>query len=135
MYLHSDRRIYTNICRKCFLSPQRYFTINLLTQSNKTSYLTKCILQKYLHFHTNNYNFTTNQTKLRRVMYSMSLDIRLREVTSVSEADERGARSSAMTLDATTMRRPLDPSLLVSSAAEMLLTSGGTQFGGFSCYK
>lgn len=79
----------------------------------------------------------TNQTKLSRVMNSMSVDIRLLEVISVagSEAEERGARSSAMTLDATTMRRPLEPSLLVSSAAETLLTSGDTQFGGFSCYK
>lgn len=49
-----------------------------------------------------------------------------------SGAEERGTRSSDMTLEATTTRRPLEPSLRVSAAAETLLTSGETQVGIFS---
>lgn len=49
-----------------------------------------------------------------------------------SGADDRGTRSSDMTLEATTMRRPLEPSFLVSSAADTLLTSGETHFGVFT---
>lgn len=52
-----------------------------------------------------------------------------------SGADERGTRSSDMTLEATTKRRPFEPSLLVSSAADTLLTSGETHFGIFTCDK
>lgn len=52
-----------------------------------------------------------------------------------SVADDLGTRSSDMTLEATTTRRTLVPSIRVSSAAEMLLTSGETQFGILSCGK
>lgn len=52
-----------------------------------------------------------------------------------SDVDERGTRSSDITLEATTTRRTPDPSFLVSSAADTLLTSGGTQFGTCSYRK
>lgn len=50
-------------------------------------------------------------------------------------AEERGTRSSDITLEATTTRRPLEPSVRVSSGADTLLTSGETQVGIFSCKK
>lgn len=50
-----------------------------------------------------------------------------------SGADDRGTLSSDMTLEATTKRRPFELSLLVSSAADTLLTSGETHFCIFTC--
>lgn len=63
------------------------------------------------------------------------VDIRYRDVTSGAisgaEAEERAARSSDITLEATTTRRPAVPSLLVSSATAAPLISGATQVGNF----
>lgn len=67
---------------------------------------------------------------LKHATKLQKFDIRLhREIIGAnSEADERGSRSSDMTLEATTKRRLFEPSLLVSSAADTLLTSGETHF-------
>lgn len=57
----------------------------------------------------------------------------IRSAMVMSGADERGTRSSEITLDATTTRRTLEPSFRVSSAADTLLTSGDAHVDTFSC--